>query len=68
MKKRFSSQINVVSKVLGFWQQNLARFNIDIGEELGIGKIEPFLEFTGFSTFNSTIFVQDCGKFLKHKR
>ena len=24
-------QINVVGKVLGFWQQNLARFSINIG-------------------------------------
>ena len=31
VKKLFPPQINVVGKVIGFWQQNLARFNIDIG-------------------------------------
>ena len=64
-------QINVVGKVLGFWQQNLARFNINIcgsGEEFGIWNIESFLEFPGFWTLVSTSFVQGCGKFLKHKR
>ena len=30
-EKNLSSQINVVHKVLGFWQQNLARFNIEPG-------------------------------------
>ena len=31
VKKPLSPKINVVDKVLGFWQQNSARFNIDIG-------------------------------------
>ena len=31
LKKLLSPQVNVVGKVIGFWQQNLARFNIDIG-------------------------------------
>ena len=31
VKKPLCPQINVVGKVLGFWQPNLARFNIDIG-------------------------------------
>ena len=30
-KPSLSPQINVVGNVLGFWQQNLARFNIGIG-------------------------------------
>ena len=37
-EKPLFSQINVVRKVLGFWQQNLARFSIYIGgngENLG---------------------------------
>ena len=71
VKKTLFCIINVVGKVWGFWQQNLVRFNIDIGGlwgEFGIGKIESFLEFTWFSIFVSTIFVQSCGKFLKHKR
>ena len=57
------SQINVARKVLGFLQQNLAKLNIDIGgkvREFGSWKIESFLEFTGFSTFVSTSFVQGC--------
>ena len=62
MKKPLSLQINVVGKVLGFWQQNMARFNIDIGGKgmgggggggVGIWKIDSFLEFTGFSAFVS---------------
>ena len=31
VKKPLFPQMNVVGKVLGFRQQNLARFNIDIG-------------------------------------
>ena len=58
MKKPLSLQINVVGKVLGFWQQNMARFNSDIGGKgmgggVGIWKIDSFLEFTGFSAFVS---------------
>ena len=67
MKKPLSPKINVVGKVLDFWQQNLARFNIDIGGyrgEIGIWKIESFLEFTGFSTFVSTSFVQGCSFYV----
>ena len=64
-------QSNVVGKVLDFWQQNFARFNIDIsgeGEEFEIWKIELFLGFTRFLTFVSTSFVKGCGNFLIHKR
>ena len=49
----------------------MAKFNIDIvvsGGEFRIWKIEPFLEFTGFSTFFSTSFVQGCKKFVKQKK
>ena len=31
VKPPFSPEINVVSEVFSFWQQDLARFNIDIG-------------------------------------
>ena len=58
---KLSPQVNVVWKVSGFWEQNLARFNIDTrgkGENLKFWKIEPFIEFTGFSTFDSISFVQ----------
>ena len=69
-EKHLFCQIKFVGKFLGFWQQNLARFNIDISGsegEFGIWKIELFLTFTGFSTFVWRSFVQGCGKFLKHK-
>ena len=47
-------QINVVREVLRFLQQNLGRFNTNIGASWGefwIWKIKPFFVFTGFSTF-----------------
>ena len=67
-KKTLSPQINVICQVLGFWQQNLVRFNICIwgnGSGWGEGgfriwKNEPFPEFTRLSTFVSTSFVQGC--------
>ena len=59
----FQKNINNLRSWTKLLRQNLARFNVDTGRwggEFGICKIESFLEFTGFSTFLSTIFVQDC--------
>ena len=54
---------NVVGKVLGFWQENLAKFNIDNGGEEGGrgGGVRGRI-------WNLKSFVQGCGKFLKLKR
>ena len=50
MGKPLSPQINIVGKVLAFWQQNLARLNVDIGgrggakgENLEFEKLSHFL-------------------------
>ena len=58
MKKPLPSQINVVSKGLGFWQQNLGRVNIDIGakeENLEFEKLGHFLNLLDFQLFSQQV-------------
>ena len=58
MKKILSPQINVICKVLGFWQQNLTRFNIDIGakeENLEFKKLSHFLNLLDFQLLSQQI-------------
>ena len=61
MGKPLSPQINIVGKVLAFWQQNLARLNVDIGGRRG-AKGENF-EFEKLSHFLNLL---DC-QLLSHQ-
>ena len=58
MKKPLGSQINVVSKGLGFWEQNLARVNIDIGakeENLEFEKLGHLLNLLDFQFLSQQV-------------
>ena len=74
MKKTLSPQINVVRKVLGFWQQNLARFKIDIGGKGGRGgfgfcgafefeKLSHFSNFLNFQRLSQEDLSRFAGNF-----
>ena len=63
-------QINVACKGLGLWQQNLARFNIDMGgkcENLEFEKLSHYLNLLNFRLFSEQILSRVVGNFLKHK-
>ena len=59
-----SQRLTLLTKSVG----KIKQWYRGIGEKLRNWKPESLLEFTGFSTFVLTSFVQGCGKFLKHKR
>ena len=72
MKKPLSPQINVARKVLGFWQQNLARVNIDVlggaggvkGEDLEFEKLSRFLNLLDFQLLSQQVLSRAVGYFL----
>ena len=54
-------QVNVVRKVSDFWQQNLARFNIDKGgkgKNSDFKKLSHFLNLLDFQLLSKQIFLQ----------
>ena len=59
-------QINVVHMVLGFWEQNLARFNIDIkgkGGNLEFEKLSHFLNLLDFQRLSQQVWSRVVGNF-----
>ena len=60
-EKTLSRQINVVWEVLGFWKQNLARFNIDLGgvadkgENAEFDKLSHFLKLLDFQILSHQV-------------
>ena len=67
MKKPLSPQVNVVGKVLGFWQQNLARVNIELGgkgENLEFQKLSHFLNLLDFQLLSQQVLSRVVGYFL----
>ena len=68
MKKPFSPKINVARKVLGFWQQNLARVNIYIGfkgESSEFEKFSHFLNLLDFQLLSQQVLAGVVGNFQK---
>ena len=66
VKKTLSPKTNVLDKVLGFWQQKLSRFNIDLGgkgENLEFKKLSHFLNLLDFQLLSQQVLSRVVGSF-----